>query len=178
MKVIDEDLRRTVSNIILVSDNNIGTKTNPGVYFIDKDESSLLMICQYIWKALENYVMDVLVSLLNRFAAIRQIYAKGAMEEADLDIFTLKIGDLFRCKCSGSKEQVMQVYNLLRKTPDIEVVRVKNRLGEGTQDLLLNFVYKNTEKCFFICEMQLALSTAQEEVNDHFNHFLYEQFRA
>ena len=26
--------------------------------------------------------------------------------------------------------------------------------------------------------MQLALSTAREEINDHFNHFLYEQHRS
>ena len=75
---------------------------------------------------------------------------------------------------------------LLKATPSVEMVRVKNRLNEGTQDLLLNFVYCAQvedkriveEPCFFICEMQLALSTANEEVTDHFNHFLYELFRA
>ena len=68
---------------------------------------------------------------------------------------------MFRCKCSGTKDQIIRVYeNLTSANKQFKILRVKNRLNEGTQDILINFLLK-PEDSFFITEMQLALSTAE-----------------
>lgn len=79
--------------------------------------------------------------------------------------------DLLRCKCIGSKRDIKRVYNTLKDSDFIEVIRVKNKLNESTRDILINFRIKNS---FLIGEMQLALGDSKDEVNDHFCHFLYE----
>lgn len=110
LKEIEMELRKTVTNIILISENDIGSKFGGEVDFLDKEETALLIICQYIYKALESYVMDVIVAILNRFNAIKQSFVETGDEEADLELYTLTIGDLFRCKCSGTKSQILRVY--------------------------------------------------------------------
>ena len=76
-------------------------------------------------------------------------------------MYTLTIGDLFRCKCSGTKSQILEVYkNLTNPDNKIKILRVKNRLADGTQDILINFMLEK-DISFFICEIQLALSTAK-----------------
>ena len=57
---------------------------------------------------------------------------------------------------------------------------MKNRLNQVTSDFLINFVFRDKNECFFICEMQMALSTLQEKEDKsyHFGHFLYEQARS
>jgi hypothetical protein len=72
----------------------------------------------------------------------------------------------------------MKVYDKLRELEqkdDLSIIMVKNRLSGPTQDILITYKLKN---CFLLCEIQLALSTTNEEINDHFNHFLYEQHRS
>ena len=115
LRAVEDELRKTVTNILLMSENEIGSKFGKEVDFLDKEETSLLIICQYIYKALESYVMDVIVAILNRFNAIKQSFVDAGEEEADLELFTLTIGDLFRCKCSGTKEQILQVYENLTR---------------------------------------------------------------
>lgn len=84
--------------------------------------------------------------------------------------------DLLRCKCIGSKEEILRIYKALEERSDyFEIIRVKNKLSEGTRDILINLKLKNS---FLICEVQLALGKSQEEVNDHFCHFLYELQRS
>lgn len=80
LKEIESELRKTVTNIILMSENNIGSKFGAEVDFLNKEETALLIICQYIYKALESYVMDVIVAILNRFNAIKQSYVESAEE--------------------------------------------------------------------------------------------------
>lgn len=95
--------------------------------------------------------MDVIVAILNRFQAIRKQYVESGEEEADLDLYTLTIGDLFRCKCSGTKDQIFKAYENLVNLADsngrkrCKIIRVKNRLADGTQDILINFIFTDPE---------------------------------
>ena len=98
-------MRRTISNIILVSENEIA-----GIEFLDKKVISMLIICQSIWKTLENHMMDVLVTILKSFHAVRRRYELQEAQEEDLQICTFTLGDLFRCRCQGTKEQIIQTY--------------------------------------------------------------------
>lgn len=70
-----------------------------------------------------------------------------------VDFTNLNVFDLLRCKASGSKEDVMEVYERLKSRKDIQLVRVKNRLNDSTRDMLINFKIDGT---MLICEMQLA----------------------
>lgn len=55
------------------------------------------------------------------------------------------------------------------------MIRVKNKLNESTRDILLNFKRRDS---FLVCEMQLSLGHQQDEINDHFCHYLYELQRS
>ena len=84
--------------------------------------------------------------------------------------------DLLRCKCVGSKAEIHRIYNdILGQTDYFEVIRVKNKLNENTRDILINLKLKNS---FLVCEVQLSLGKDMEEVNNHFNHYLYELCRS
>ena len=56
-------------------------------------------------------------------------------------------------------------------------MRIKNRLEQGTKDVLLNLLFE--EK--ILIEIQLAIDTGKNkfmECSDKFNHFIYEVKRA
>ena len=107
--------------------------------------------------------------------------------ETDIQIYTFTLGDLLRCRCAGTKDQVLQVWNNLQDQKNkgiIKILRVKNRLNQATTDFLINFAFTDQKKCFFICEMQIALKQEQSLEQDnsnhayHFMHFLYEMARS
>jgi hypothetical protein len=75
-----------------------------------------------------------------------------------------------RCKCVGSKREIFRIYNDLKKNPNYELIRVKNKLNDITRDILINFKSKDT---FLVCEMQLALGGRKQQANDHFGHHIY-----
>jgi hypothetical protein len=68
--------------------------------------------------------------------------------------------DLLRCKCIGSKYDILRIYEQLQARSDyFEIIRVKNKLNEGTRDILINLKLKNS---FLVVEVQLALGKSQE----------------
>lgn len=55
----------------------------------------------------------------------------------------------------------------------MKIVRVKNRLKEGTNDILVNVLFNKT----YLCEIQLAVKSAQSKFiacSNQFNHYVYE----
>lgn len=73
----------------------------------------MLIISEHIWKGLENYMMDVLVTILTSFYNIKMSYYLEGMKESDLQVHTFTLGDLMRCKCSGTRDQIIKVYKNL-----------------------------------------------------------------
>lgn len=67
-----------------MSENEIASKSGGELNFLNKQETSLLIICQYIYKSLESYVMDVIVCILNKFYAIKKAFINNGEEEGDL----------------------------------------------------------------------------------------------
>ena len=59
----------------------------------------------------------------------------------------------------------------------LEVVRIKNRLEDGTKDILMNIMYRQT----LVIEMQLAIKNDKSKFLDcstYFNHYIYELKRS
>lgn len=99
-------------------------------------------------------MMDTLAKIFQLFLAIRLDYQREKRLESDIQVFTFTLGDLLRCRCSGTKEQILQVWaNLKKKEEDkeIKILRVKNRLNQPTSDFLINFAFQDPNKCFLIC---------------------------
>ena len=58
----------------------------------------------------------------------------------------------------------------------MSLVRVVNRLRRGTNDILINIMYKDV-----LCEIQLAVTNKENtflEYSNAFNHYLYELKRS
>lgn len=57
----------------------------------------------------------------------------------------MKIFDLLRCKCVSNEEEIFWIMNYLidrNLIDDFKLVRVKDRLSEGTRDILCNLRFK------------------------------------
>ncbi len=67
---------------------------------------------------------------------------------------TFKIGDLLRCRFSVSEKKFINVVNALKHLNSQEseiypfqIVRIKNRLDEKDNDLLINFFFMKKVQC-------------------------------
>lgn len=96
-----------------------------------------------------------------------------------LDLLTFSVFDLLRSKCSGTKDEIMEIYKRLRDSTYMKQIRVKNRLDTPMNDILINC---KINKSPIVCEVQLIITneflTEKSNINDHFNHFLYELERS
>jgi hypothetical protein len=59
----------------------------------------------------------------------------------DEEILPFGVSDLLRAKCSGTIPQIRKMIDNMRKNPQIKIIRVKNRLGTGNRDFLINFTF-------------------------------------
>lgn len=83
-----------------------------------------------------------------------------------------------RCKCSSKEREILHIYKELERISKIhpetlKIIRVKNRLKLGTNDILINILYKDK----FLCEIQLAVKSAQSKFiscSNSWNHYIYE----
>lgn len=89
--------------------------------------------------------------------------------------------DLLRAKCTGTKEEITEVYANLVESKQLKVVRVKNRLDSINRDFLVNVKLVGTP---LLCEVQLQIDNESEQVDSEyqlmtgFSHFLYELDRS
>jgi hypothetical protein len=98
-----------------------------------------------------------------------------------VNLVSLKIFDLLRCKCHSNEEEIIWVVDALKKLEKedkkFEIVRVKDRLNQGTRDILINAQYDGG----LVWEIQLAVTShidKKQELLDKYNHVLYELKRA
>ncbi len=112
----------------------------------------------------------------------RSFYKTKAM--LNLDLIQFKVTDLMRSMVSGSKKEILAVYENLKKLEkqgEIKIVKIKNRLGTSLNDAMIIFAMKDT---FLICEIQLILADGAQKVNHKYkniellNHFFYELERS
>lgn len=93
------------------------------------------------------------------------------------DLITFKVGDLMRCKCSSKEREILKIFQEMQSLSDrqpklMKIVRVKNRLKQGTKDILINVTFN--EK--YLCEFQLAVNAVRSkfiEYSNMFSHYIY-----
>jgi hypothetical protein len=70
----------------------------------------------------------------------------------------MKTFDLLRCKCISNEEEIIWIMKyIIEKSNmggDFKLVRVKDRLSEGTRDINLNIRFRKNS---FLSEMQLLV---------------------
>lgn len=87
-----------------------------------------------------------------------------------------------RCKCSSKETEISAIYKEIMRishsNPGLwKVNRIKNRLAQGTRDILINLVYRDK----MIVEVQLQVDEAKSHFimcSSSFKHYLYELGRA
>lgn len=72
----------------------------------------------------------------------------------DVQLVSFTVADLLRCKCSGTLEEIIEVYHNLTSNPLFTVYRVKNRIDTCNRDFLINVRMNGTP---ILCEIQLAI---------------------
>ena len=103
------------------------------------------------------------------------------VENMDIDLVTFKISDLFRCKIKSRESEIVRIFNQIKQISEkgdpFKIVRIKNRLAQGTKDIMVNILFMGE----FLCEIQLAIEDyqdAKQKVYDSFSHYLYELHRS
>lgn len=59
------------------------------------------------------------------------------------------------------------------KSHSLKIIRIKNRLKLGTNDILVNVIYKDK----YLCEIQLGVNSAKSkfiQCSNLFSHYVYE----
>lgn len=101
-----------------------------------------------------------------------------------LNLLSLKIGDLLRCRIFSKQTEIKAIYEQLefisKNQPEkLRIIRVKNRLKLGTNDVLINVRFNNS----ITAEIQLKVKAQKEQTefskcSFKFSHFLYEMSRS
>ena len=99
----------------------------------------------------------------------------------NINLITFKISDLFRCKIKSRQSQIIRIFKEIKaihqKGEPFKIVRIKDRLNQGTRDIMVNIIFKG----IFLCEIQLAIQQYvqnKQQSYDSFSHFLYEMRRS
>ena len=103
-------------------------------------------------------------------------------KKSDINLITFKTGDLMRCKCSSHENEIIRIFDMLKRLSEsdeevFKIVRIKDRLEMGTRDILINALFMQR----ILCEIQLAVTDTVDEKQmkfDSFNHYLYELKRS
>lgn len=98
------------------------------------------------------------------------------------NLMSFKIGDLMRCKCQSKETEILRIYKEIERISEtnperLKIVRIKNRLMSGTNDILMNVLFNKK----VMCEIQLTIqnkSSAFTNCSSTFNHYLYELERS
>ena len=98
-----------------------------------------------------------------------------------INLVTFRVFDLLRCKCTSGEEEIIYLVEDFerkdKKCEGFELVRVKDRLSQGTRDVMINGKFGNGP----VCEIQLAICSSadiKQDLLDKYNHFLYELKRS
>ena len=102
-------------------------------------------------KALNNLIHMILngiIEVKEKWLANNQNnFYSPIYQSLDVDLITFKIGDLMRCKFASREEEVLRVFHLIKDISDdqksrmLKIIRIKNRLSEGTRDILMNVFF-------------------------------------
>ena len=150
-----------------------------GVEFLNIDDVKAIKFSQLLSSCLPFLTISRIEFITRIFRTFQQEKNPkyGLLES--LDLLTFSVFDLLRSKCSGTKNEIMEIYKRLKDSKYMTQIRVKNRLDTPMNDILINC---KINKSPIVCEVQLIITneflTEKSNINDHFNHFLYELERS
>lgn len=138
------------------------------------------MFAHIVSESVSNLAVSFISNLIHILQRATRNVSKIDEDLKDISLLRFGVMDLLRAKCQGTRDQIIKVYNNIKKNPKFEIIRVKNRLKTGNKDFLINLKYKES---FLICELQLYMKTKsdndkKQSVLQHFSHFLYELERS
>lgn len=156
---------------------------NDGFYHVEKFEKVCGKFATKTVNNLHSYIVLYLNRLIHGLLTVsKELYENRLSTKARWtsapDLITFSIGDLMRCKCSSKEREILMIYKELETLSEtnsdiIKIIRVKNRLKLGTNDILINILFKQK----YLCEIQLAVKSAQNKFiacSNQFNHYIYE----
>lgn len=159
------------------------------INYIPKYEKAYGKFSAHMVKNLHSYIVLYLNRLIHGLLTIaKEFYDKEVDKSWDdwqspPNLVTFKIGDLVRCKCSSKEKEIIKIFkeinDISNNNPErMKIVRVKNRLREGTNDILLNVRFNNK----IICEIQLEVVSKSKtkfiQASNAFSHYIYELKRS
>ena len=102
---------------------------------------------------LHSYIITYLNRLIHGLISVSYRFFKGHQLSKSAwpyppNLLTFHIGDLFRCKFSSKEKQILKIYKLIEKISSenpnkLKLIRIKNRLRKGTNDILINVKFNN-----------------------------------
>jgi hypothetical protein len=78
-----------------------------------------------------------------------------AKKKLEFSFVSFNVADLLRSRCSGTLDEIKEVYDNLSNHPNLTIYRIKNRLDTSNRDFLINLRLNNTP---MLCEVQLAIT--------------------
>ena len=127
------------------------------VTFIPELEKSVGKLSVQTIRNLHSYIFLYLNRLIHGLlTASKEYFTRHGqnMEEeynSPPNLVTFTIGDLLRCKISSKEAEIVKVYQKIRamseQSDSIKIVRVKNRLKQSTNDVLINVKLQNKVLC-------------------------------
>lgn len=165
-------LQRTLSSVIVISDNPLISERMESFPFLDNSASSILLICRYIWKTIEGFANEIIRQILKLYEEITTEYQKENRREADFNLYGFFIEDLLSCECKGNKDSILLIYDNLLKEEQagkIKILQISNNLLKPSQNVVILFKHS---KSFLIFEIRLRLTGKKGDEKDEFNRFL------
>lgn len=128
------------------------------VNFVSKYEKACGKFTTHMVKNLHTYIVLYLNRLIHGLLTVsKEFYEKEVDKNWDdwqspPNLVTFKIGDLLRCKLASKEKEIRKIYQAftsmsINNPGKLKIVRIKNRLREGTNDILLNIRYKDRIIC-------------------------------
>lgn len=133
---------------------------------VDRHERISAQFSIDIVNNLHSYIIAYLNRLIHGLLAVWRRFQKlPGVELLELaasgaGIVSFQVMDLVRCKCTSREKEILRIYNELLRMCEVKtnmsLVRVVNRLRRGTNDILINIMYRDV-----LCEIQLAVTTKE-----------------
>jgi hypothetical protein len=124
---------------------------------VEKYEKAAGIFTVNIVNNLHSYILLYLNRLLHGLLKVsKRVYDRELIGRARWtsppNLISFKIGDLMRCKIGSQEREILKLFRhfseLSERQPSLfKIIRIKNRLKEGTNDILMNVRFKNV----FIC---------------------------
>jgi len=130
--------------------------TDPSQVHLSEEQISVGMYSVNIKRVISSYICSELNKLIHFLLKIPKdipedtlgnesdVFQSQARKDLDaVNLITFKLFDLLRCKIHSNEEEIIWIVNYLihqskNNRNKFKIVRIKDRLGMGTRDIMIN----------------------------------------